>query len=78
MSYNHEEYQKGLLEKMGLNPETLTEDQKYIALEPLDAPENYHCDGEISVSQAATRWDRRLKEAGFTPLQIFKIKRVIR
>lgn len=56
------------LAKAGLT--NLTEDQEYIITEPNDAPENYHCDGEISASQAYSRWRLKLKNCGLTPAQI--------
>ena len=77
MGYNHEQYERQTLKAMGLDYDKLTEGQRYIALEPLNAPENYHCDGEISVQQAAVHWSRRLKAEGFTTTQIIKIKSVI-
>ena len=42
MGYNHEAYQREVLTKMGLDFDKLTDEQKYMALEPMDAPENYH------------------------------------
>lgn len=75
MEYN--KYQKELLANMGLNPEKLTQEQVYIALEPIEAPENYHHDGEVTPIEANTIWTGKLKKAGFTPLQVFNIKRAI-
>jgi len=77
MGYNHEEYQREVLTKMGLDFDKLTDEQKYMALEPMDAPENYHCDGEISNREADMRWGVRLKEVGFSTLQVYNIKRHI-
>jgi hypothetical protein len=56
------------LAKAGLT--NLTEDQEYIISEPNDAPENYHCDGEITSKQAYSRWVNRLKQSGLTPAQV--------
>lgn len=66
-----EEYRKKQAEalaKAGLI--NLTEDQMYIITEPSSAPENYHCDGEISSGQAYSRWVNRLKQSGLNPAQV--------
>lgn len=64
------QWQDESLIKGGFDPATLTKDQKYIILEPSEAPENFMCDGEISMRQAVIRWKARLKEVGLTPAQI--------
>jgi len=56
------------LVKFGLTG--LTEEQMDIISEPNDAPENYHCDGEISSAQAYSRWVGQLKNSGLTPAQV--------
>ena len=48
----------------------LTQEQMDIISEPNDAPENYHCDGEISSAQAYSRWVGQLKNSGLTPAQV--------
>jgi hypothetical protein len=45
-------------------PATLTEEQAAIIQQPMDAPENYYCDGEITAAQAKARWIKSLKESG--------------
>lgn len=50
--------------------ENLTDDQLYVITEPREAPENYHCDGEISNAQAKRKWLRKLAEAGLTAKEI--------
>jgi hypothetical protein len=77
MSFDYEKYQKEQITALGFDPEKLTEDQKYILLEPSEAPENYMCDGEISRTQAKQRWTRKMKEAGFTEIQIMNAKKKI-
>lgn len=67
---NYEKYQKGQIEALGFDPDKLTADQKDILLQPMDAPENYHHDGEVSSSEAKQIWSAKMKKAGFTPLKI--------
>lgn len=62
--------QKESLKKAGFDVDKLTEDQIYIITEPSEAPENFHCDGEISPNQAYTRWIQRLGQAGLTTVQV--------
>jgi len=72
------EFQKernATLVKLGFDVTKMTEDQLYLITEPTDAPENFHCDGEVSPTQAWTMWEIRMKRAGLTPLQIFKAKK---
>lgn len=77
MSFDYEKFQKEQIKALGFDPEKLNEDQKYILLEPSEAPENYMCDGEISPAQAKQRWTRKMKEAGFTEIEIMNAKRKI-
>lgn len=74
---NDEKYQLELIARSGLKHEELTQEQIDIILEPIDAPENYACDGEISPRQAKTRWKTNMSKAGLTPLQIFKAEKFI-
>lgn len=67
------EYKKSVneaLTKAGFDSDKLTEDQRYIIMEPNEAPENYHCDGEISPNQAKQRWLHKLRNCGLTPVQV--------
>jgi len=80
---NHEkeykDYKDSQIKSIGLDPKKLTQDQIDIILEPIEAPENYMCDGEITQHEAKRRWEGKLKQAGFTPLQVFNIsKKIIR
>lgn len=56
------------LVKFGLTD--LTEEQMDVINIPNDAPENYHCDGEISSGQAYSRWVNQLRNSGLTPAQV--------
>lgn len=78
MSFDYEKYQKEQIVALGFDPSKLTEDQKYILLEPVEAPENYFCDGEISPAQAKQRWTRKMKEAGFKEIEIMNVKKKMR
>lgn len=60
------------LKQVGLNPETLTDEQKEIILQPLDAPENYYQDGEIEEAEALEWWKWRLEKTGLSKIQITK------
>jgi hypothetical protein len=60
------------LKKAGFDITTLNEAQRYIILEPSNAPENYMCDGEITPAQAKKNWLRGLKESGLSPADIKK------
>lgn len=66
------EYENDLVRKMGYDPTKLTDNQKYILIEPMYAPENYYHDGEVTDDQAKQIWREAMKKEGFTPLQIAK------
>jgi len=70
--FNYKKYQDNQLKQGGFNPDTLTEEQKYVILEPLEAPENYHCDGEITPKQAFKGWCKRLRRSGLSESQFKK------
>ena len=48
----------------------LTRQQEDAVMEPSEAPENYHCDGEISPDQAYDRWLDNLKRFGLNKDQV--------
>ena len=64
MSFDYQKYQNDLLKNAGFNLNALTEEQKSLILQPLEAPENYMCDGEISGKVAFKIWINKLKELG--------------
>jgi len=64
------------VKKLGFDPNKLTENQVYILVEPVVAPENYHHDGEVSFEEAKEIWRKAMKKEGFTPLEIFKVEQV--
>lgn len=73
MPFDYEEYKKELREQLqanGFNVDELNDDQIEMIMEPMEAPENYACDGEISPQQAREGWIRRLGEVGLNPKQI--------
>ena len=72
MPFDYEKYNDNQLRSGGFNPEELTDLQKNLILEPDNAPENYHCDGEITPKQAFASWKVRLKNSGLTNPQINK------
>lgn len=72
---DYKKYQDEQITSLGFDPDKLTDDQKEILLQPLEAPENYAQDGEITPTQAKEIWLNKLKKAGFTPLQRFNIQR---
>jgi hypothetical protein len=67
---DYEKYNNDTLSRLGFDPEKLTKNQKDAILEPLEAPENYMCDGEISPAQALSRWKQKLAQNGLTPVQV--------
>lgn len=76
MSNHFENYENEQIKRMGFKPEEINDSKRYILLEPINAPENYHCDGEISSAQAAVRWKRKMQEAGFTLTETNKVARM--
>ena len=64
MSFDYQKYQDDLLNNAGFNLNTLTEEQKSLILMPLEAPENYMCDGEINGKVAFKLWINKMKELG--------------
>ena len=58
------------LQQAGFDVAKLTEQQKYLIMQPSYAPENYHMDGEISPKQAFQYWKQRLVKAGLSPADV--------
>lgn len=59
------------IQALGFIPQSLSKDMREILLQPLEAPENYHQDGEVSNMEARDIWASQMRKAGFTALQIF-------
>lgn len=74
MSYefDYEKYQKEQVEKAGFKPDELSQIQMDLVLQPSEAPENFHCDGEITPKQAFAFWCQRMFNSGLTQAQINK------
>ena len=51
-------------------PLVVTPKQAVVILEPLHAPENYYCDGEVSEVEALADYKERLKLVGFNPTHV--------
>ena len=64
--FNYDVYIDETLALAGFNSSELTDDQKYVIMEPSEAPENYMCDGEITPWQAKRNWIQRLKNSGLS------------
>ena len=62
--------------KAGLDPSELTEGQIHTIVQPSEAPENYHMDGEITPNQAFTYWKQALKRNGLNRAQVRKAIRM--
>lgn len=60
------DYCKSTLEDLGIDTGNLTDEQIELLAQPLEAPENFYCDGEISASQAESHWISKLKRSGLT------------
>ena len=55
----------------------LTREQEDAIYEPSEAPENYHCDGEITAAQAKQRWIKNLANVGLNKSQIDRAKKLM-
>ena len=75
MNLKQDPYVIEQVKALGFDPDKLTENQVYILVEPVVAPENYHHDGEVTSAQAKEIWRKSMKNHGFTPLQIFNAER---
>ena len=77
MEFNYEEYlekhQRTALAELEYDYDKLSPEQRELILQPSDAPENFHCDGEITPNEALANWKRKLKASGFTALEVHKI-----
>ena len=60
------------LEKLGFDVDKLTDTQIDLILQPSDGPENYHCDGEITPSEAKRNWLFKLKNSGLSDADIMR------
>lgn len=63
------DYCKDTVKRLGLNPDKYTDLQIEFIAEPIEAPEIYACDGEITPYQAEENWLNKLRKAGLSPLQ---------
>jgi hypothetical protein len=63
-------WSKKVLEDGGFNTTTLTEEQQDIILQPINAPENYYHDGEITANQAHEYWCTKMRRTGLNRTQI--------
>lgn len=66
----NQERLRGWLKDAGIAVEALSDDQVDLIHEPNEAPENFHCDGEVSVKQAALLWIKRMRRAEIPTLVI--------
>ncbi len=65
-------YFKDTLKNVGIDVTTMSEDDVALILEPTEAPECFYADGELKIDLAFTRWNNRMKNAGFSPDTIRK------
>lgn len=77
MSYDHDAWRSTTLKQFDLNPDELTESQKDIILQPLEAPENYAHDGELTPEEQFEAWRYRLANSGLNPTQIRKAYKIV-
>lgn len=73
MQNTFDEYENEQIKNLGFKPEDISAEKRYILLEPVNAPENYYCDGEINSAQAKSRWKRRMMEAGFSSAETLRV-----
>lgn len=57
---------KETLERIGIDTTGLTKDQIELLAEPIEAPENFMCDGEVDTFEAQRMWARGLLELHLT------------
>lgn len=55
-----------IIEKIGLNPSDLTFEQIDLILQPVNAPEDYYMDGEISSNRADREYSIKLANIGLS------------
>ena len=72
MSFDYEKWRREIIEGVGLDYDSLTEGQKYVILKPIEAPEDYYHDGEVTEQEARMLWVKQMKEEGLTAKQIGK------
>jgi hypothetical protein len=77
MNFDYEQWTNDQLIEFGFNPEELTQEQKDVILQPLEAPENYMMDGEITSAQAEKIWKNNLVASGLSPENVRKAIKVI-
>lgn len=70
-----DKFENDQIRNLGIDPDTLNLLQKETLLEPLNAPENYHHDGEVDNEQAREIWTKKMRKVGFTTLQIYNLQR---
>ena len=71
------DYCKTTLRRVGLNPKEYTDEQIVIIAQPIEAPEDYAHDGELTPFEQKENWLNKLKKVGLTPLQRVKISEII-
>lgn len=60
---------KKTVKGLGLNPDDYTDEQIELIAEPINAPENFAHDGELTPYQQKENWLNSLKKLGLSPLQ---------
>jgi hypothetical protein len=73
--YDYEKEIRIQLRNAGLDPDELTDDQRYLIMEPNEAPENFFCDGEITPEEADKNWIKRINNCGLSKLQVYKARK---
>lgn len=54
-------YYKDILEKNNFPTDNLSAEQIVLICQPLEAPENFYCDGELPFYLATRRWREKLE-----------------
>jgi len=72
------DYEDKLMRELGFDPKAFTRAQIRLTLQPIEAPEDYACDGEVTADEAKEYWVNGLEKYGLTTGQILLIvKRVL-
>jgi hypothetical protein len=58
-------------------PLVVTPKQAVIIVQPIEAMEDFYCDGEIGHAEALEDWKERLKLVGFNPTHVGWIEKYV-
>ena len=77
MSFDNEAWRSETLKNLGIDPDKLNDEQKDIILQPLEAPENYAHDGELTPDEQFENWRYKLANCGLDLRDIHRAYKII-